>query len=88
MLMFSLCFVSLAEPQFTKPVEDATRFLVSAAAHAHREAEEPLASRVMMISAARIIRGMFFLHVHVGIQIPGACGDFGSQTFSVLMGRF
>ena len=31
---------------------------------------------------------MFFLHVHLGIQIPGACGDFGSQTFSVLMRRF
>ena len=41
MLMFSLCFVSLATLQFTTPVEDAIPFLVSAAAHAHREAEEP-----------------------------------------------
>ena len=45
-------------------------------------AEEPLATP--SISAERNV----FIHVRAGIQIPGACGDFGSQTFSVPMKRF
>ena len=46
------------------------------------------ASETLELAAANSPSGAFFVHVHLGIQIPGACGDFGLQTFSVLMGRF
>ena len=52
----------------------------------HVRARRALQGRVSLQVPLRAATS--FAHVHLGIQIPGACGDFGLHTFSVLMGRF
>ena len=95
-IMFAFGFRSLALE--TPPSNNIAFFCFGRVCLAAREVEEMPGPR-RHVRARRALQGRVslrvplrdatcFVHVHLGIQIPGACGDFGLQTFSVLMGRF
>ena len=98
MVLLSLCLVSLARPQFATTVEDASfapRFRCCKRwRHRPRSASRSSAWALIVQQPGKDKRDSPLraatpsVQVHLGIQIPGACGDFGLQTFSVLMGRF